>query len=413
MLGRRAVPKVKIPSMLPTGYKVLEAQTSTAVEDESYSSVSIEKLERSRARWGQRFLSKVERPGWVPNYIPELDGLRGLAILWVILYHCHDKLNGTPLLAVAKWGWAGVNLFFVLSGFLITGILLDSRSKPQSAGQFFRDFYARRALRIWPVYVLVLFLVYVGVPVLFGASWLSEAKAAPWLHYALFMQNLFMVPLPGTLGPTWSLAIEEQYYLVWAPLTRWIRPRDLLVLLASVILASPFLRIALSGAVSRTNTLIHLDGIALGSLIALLLRTIPLERDTWRKIAPCVIVAGSVGLVYASSRFPAALDSMFALLFAGMLLAAVSFTGTRGMYTSIWKLRWLRFYGRISYGLYMVHILVFVVLGNFDQRMEQYGMQGSVTIVLVRLFLATIAATLLWYGFEKPILRCKRYFTGN
>lgn len=354
----------------------------------------------------------IKRPDWMPAYFPELDGLRGLAILWVILYHCHDKLDGTPLFAIAKWGWAGVDLFFVLSGFLITGILLDSRSKSPSAGQFFRDFYARRILRIWPVYFLLLFLVYIGVPLIFGVSWLAEAKAAPWLHYAFFIQNLFMVPLPGTLGPTWSLAIEEQYYLLWAPLARWFHPRSLSLLLGSVIVASPFLRIGLSGAVSRTHTLIHLDGIAIGSLIAITLRYIFFSQKTWRSIARGVIVAGAAGLFYASSRFPAALDSAFALLFAGILLAAVSFTGTRGLYTSIWKLRWLQFYGRVSYGLYMIHILVFALLGNFDLMMVRHGTAGNLAIVLVRFLTATAIATLLWYGFEKPILRWKRCFAS-
>jgi len=155
-----------------------------------------------------------------------------------------------------------------------------------------------------------------------------------------------------------------------------------------------------------------LDGIAFGSLAAVALRTIPLARDTWRKIAMCIVIAGAVGLEYASSRFPSGLDTAFALLFVGILLAAVSFTGTRGLLTAIWKLRWLRFYGRISYGLYMVHILVFVVLGNFDRGMEKYGTRGNLTIILVRMVASTMIATLLWYGFEKPILRLKRYFAG-
>jgi peptidoglycan/LPS O-acetylase OafA/YrhL len=354
--------------------------------------------------------SVFRRPEWLSTHIPELDGLRGIAILWVVLYHCHDKVVGTSLFAIAQWGWAGVNLFFVLSGFLITGILLDSRSKDRSAGQFFRDFYARRLLRIWPVYVLVLFLVYVGVPLIFGAPWLSAVKSAPWLRYAFFIQNLSMVPLPGTLGPTWSLAIEEQYYLLWAPVARWFRPRVLFVLLLAVVVASPFLRIGLSGAVSRTHTLIHLDGIALGSLMALLLRITPVTQSTWKKIAPCIVVVGSAALFYASHRFPASLDSAFALLFSGILLAAVAFSGTRGVFTSPWRLRLFGFYGRISYGLYMIHILVFALLGNIDLVLERHGMNGNLEIVAIRFLASTAAATALWYGFEKPILRLKRYF---
>jgi peptidoglycan/LPS O-acetylase OafA/YrhL len=383
----------------------LEMQFSAAVEVEIKSPEV--RSNRSETPKSNCNLFAVCRPAWIPNHIPELDGLRGLAILLVVLYHCHEKLNGTPLSIFAKWGWVGVNLFFVLSGFLITGIVLDSRRKSPSTRQFFRDFYVRRTLRIWPVYLLVLFLVYVGLPFLFGVPWLIQAKTAPWLYYALLVQNLFMISLPGTLGPTWSLGIEEQYYLLWAPLARLFPPLGLLILLLGVIVASPFLRILLAGVVSRTHTLIHLDGIALGSLLAVALHTIPLLQSTWRKIGPFFIVLGGGGIFYTYRNFSAALDTAVAMLFAGLLLAAISFSGDRGLYTSIWKLRWLRFYGRVSYGLYMTHILTFVVLGNFDRFMERYGIGGNLTIVFVRLLLSTAVAASIWYGFEKPILRWK------
>ena len=131
----------------------------------------------------------------IASYIPELDGLRGLAIGSVLLYHCHEKLHSSHLDVIAQWGWVGVNLFFVLSGFLITGIILDSRDDPH----FFRNFYARRGLRIWPVYVLVLLLNYFVVPFVFGSFWwaVHEVRYAPWLHYIFFVQNLFFLALPA------------------------------------------------------------------------------------------------------------------------------------------------------------------------------------------------------------------------
>ncbi len=89
----------------------------------------------------------IQRPTWLPTYLPELDGLRGLAILWVVLYHCNPLLQGTWIYSASLWGWAGVIVFFVLSGFLITSILLGTRDKPH----YFHNFHARRALRIWPV----------------------------------------------------------------------------------------------------------------------------------------------------------------------------------------------------------------------------------------------------------------------
>ena len=161
----------------------------------------------------------IQRPTWLPTYIPELQGLRGLAVLAVVLYHCHPRLEGTSFYRASLWGWAGVNLFFVLSGFLITSILLESRGKPH----YFHNFYARRALRIWPVYVLVLVVVLSECAVVHRAAGLRSHQDRAVAGLRPFLQNLFHLALPPAIGPTWSLAIEEQYYFLWAPLVRFLR----------------------------------------------------------------------------------------------------------------------------------------------------------------------------------------------
>src|ERR1035437_2584918 len=160
----------------------------------------------------------IKRPTWLPSYLPELQGLRGLAVLAVVAYHCHPRLEGTRIHYASLWGWAGVNLFFVLSGFLITSILLEAQGKPR----YFRNFYGRRALRIWPVYVLVLAACYWHLRWLASHGMMDATKGAPWPAYVFFVQNLFY-PLSDAIGPTWSLAIEEQYYFLWAPLVRFLR----------------------------------------------------------------------------------------------------------------------------------------------------------------------------------------------
>ena len=159
------------------------------------------------------------RPSWLPTYIPELEGLRGCAVLAVVLYHCHARLTGTWIYPAVLWGWAGVNLFFALSGFLITSILLESRGKPH----YFKNFYARRALRIWPVYFLLLAICYAVPDWFLGDSIARQSSWKIFVSYAFFVQNLRHLQLPGTLGPTWSLAIEEQYYFVWAPIIFLLR----------------------------------------------------------------------------------------------------------------------------------------------------------------------------------------------
>ncbi len=350
----------------------------------------------------------IQRPTWLPSYIPELQGLRGLAVLAVVVYHCHQRLQGTWIHYASLWGWAGVNLFFVLSGFLITSILLESRQKPH----YFRNFYGRRALRIWPVYVLVLVVCYLNAPWFIGPTVIEAVKAAPWLAYIFFVQNLFHLALPPAIGPTWSLAIEEQYYFLWAPVVRFLRrPRALAIVLTAALVCSPFLR-HLNPVwlwTLPTHTLIKLDGIALGSLLALGLYTLRLSQRTWLGIGLAAFILGMTAAATIAGG-TSLLDSALAVGFGGAVLAAMASTGARNPVSFLLRRGPLPFYGRISYGLYMIHIMVFIYFGWFDLRMDPYGTAGNLAIVAFRLAAATAAATVLWYGFESRLLKLKRYF---
>ncbi len=348
----------------------------------------------------------MRRPIWLPSYIPELQGLRGLAVLGVLFYHCHPRLEHTWLFKPAMWGWAGVNLFFVLSGFLITSILIESREKPH----YFKNFYARRVLRIWPVYVLILVFVYAEAPWYIGLSVWDAVRTAPWWAYVLFLQNMFHIALPPALGPTWSLAIEEQYYFVWAPVVRFLgRPLLLATLLFAVLIASPVIRMLNLRWLTPTHTLIHLDGIALGSLLALGLYRLALSRRTWLIAGLSAFVLGAVAVftVAAGNGF---LDSALALAFAGVVLTMLASSGARNPVNMLLRRGPLAYYGKISYGLYMTHIATFIFFGWFDLKMDPYGIVGNLAIVAFRFLMATLVATALWYGFESRILKLKRYF---
>ena len=347
----------------------------------------------------------MRRPDWLPSYIPELQGLRGIAVLAVVFYHCAPRLVGPWVHSASLWGWAGVNLFFVLSGFLITSILLESRSKPR----YFRNFYARRVLRIWPVYVLLLVVVYLEAPWFIGPSIAAAVKTAPWLAYVFFVQNLFHLALPPAVSPTWSLAIEEQYYFLWAPLVRLLRRPWMMAALVTVLVVSPALRFCNFAWMTPTNTLIHLDGIAWGSLLALGLHTLRLSRRTWLLLGLAGFVAGicAAATVAGGTAF---LDSALAVGFAGAVLASLASTGARNPLNAVLRRGPLAYYGRISYGLYMTHISVFIFFGWFDLRMDPYGAAGNLAIVGFRLAMTTLVATALWYGFESQILKLKRYF---
>ena len=330
--------------------------------------------------------------------------MRGLAVLAVVFYHCHPRFQGTWFHYASLWGWVGVNLFFALSGFLITSILLEAREKPH----YFRNFYGRRALRIWPVYVLLLVVVYLNSDWFIGPPVLEAIKTAPWLAYIFFAQNLFHITMPPAIGQTWSLAIEEQYYFIWAPLVRFVRrPWMLALILLAAFIGSPLLDH--HPWLTPTHTLIHLDGIALGSLLALGLYTLPFSRRVWLGIGLGCLVAGiaAAATIAGGTRF---LDTALAVCFTGALLASLASTGTRNPLNYLLRTGPLPFYGRISYGLYMIHISVFIYLGSLDLRMDHYGVAGNLGVVAYRLAVSTLAATALWYGFESKILKLKRYF---
>ncbi len=348
----------------------------------------------------------IQRPAWLPSYIPELQGLRGIAVLGVVIYHCHPRLQGTPVYYASLWGWAGVNLFFVLSGFLITSILLESRGRPR----YFRNFYGRRALRIWPVYVLVLIVCYLNAPWFIGLPVFEAIRTAPWWAYVLFLQNLFHLALPPSIGPTWSLAIEEQYYFLWAPVVRLPRhPWMLAVLLSIALVAAPLFRLTHFAWITPTHTLTHIDGIAMGSLLAIGLHTLPLSRRVWLAMGACGMFAGflAAGSIAGGTAF---LDTALTTGFGGSVLATIASTGARNPVSVTLRRGPLAFYGRISYGLYMTHIMVFIYFGWFDRHMDAYGTAGNFAVVAFRLAASTCVAATLWYGFESRILRLKRLF---
>jgi peptidoglycan/LPS O-acetylase OafA/YrhL len=356
--------------------------------------------------------TSLRRPTWLPSYIPELQGLRGIAVLAVVIYHCHNRLEGTWAYYPSLWGWAGVNLFFTLSGFLITSILIESRDKPH----YFRNFYARRALRIWPVYILLLVICYSVPPWFLGDTLANQTHWKTLAAYALFLQNLRHAAIPGTLGPTWSLAIEEQYYFLWAPIVKIARGRIFGWLMPTILLAmmivSPLIRHIHPHWLTGTHTLIHLDGIALGSLLALVLYRFHLSR---RLLIWIGLIAAALGFLLTATIAggTSLLDSALALAFAGIVLACLAGTGAHNPFAWVLRRGPLAYYGKISYGLYMTHILVFVYFGNFDARLDDkyhIGIAGNLLIVALRLIASTLVATILWYGFETQILKLKRYF---
>jgi peptidoglycan/LPS O-acetylase OafA/YrhL len=294
------------------------------------------------------------------RHVPALDGTRGIAIILVMAFH----LWRAPLTAL---GWSGVDLFFVLSGFLITGILWDSRLEPDRA----RSFYIRRALRILPLYYGVLVAVFVVRPALGWAHRLDDLALAHeqvwyWTYLCDWRIALNHPPAFTFLTHFWTLSIEEQFYLIW-PVIVWRCSRRATLGVASAVAAGAFLlRIAVVFATATPEAAYalfpcRLDALAVGAIIALTLRG-PMGVPALRRwivpaaLSGAVVVCGLV-LFRPSVRFVdpgmmtigyTAIDWMF----AGVVFTAAT-TRSRFLESAA-----LRAAGRYSYGLYVYHPIV-------------------------------------------------------
>lgn len=185
----------------------------------------------------------METPAKLTSYIPALDGIRSVALLLVFLRHLVPEVESMGFLEKLLWrsqwiGWVGVDIFFVLSGFLITRILLRDEGQPNAL----KKFYAFRAVRIWPNYLLLVGSV-VGLASFFPSSpeltWLKERQAWLWLHQANWLV-FFDDSLPFNLTILWTLAVEEQFYAIWPLLLYWLSARRLLQLCLTYLCFLPF-----------------------------------------------------------------------------------------------------------------------------------------------------------------------------
>jgi peptidoglycan/LPS O-acetylase OafA/YrhL len=279
--------------------------------------------------------------------IRQLDGIRALAILLVFAEHSFGL----------KMGWTGVDLFFVLSGLLITRILRQDRDTPR----YWSRFYLKRAARILPP-LFVLFLVCSFFPL----------RRALWWAFIFFASNFVRVFFTGIHNPiviTWSLAIEEQFYLLWPFAVRFLTTRQLIRLLIAILIMEPLLRGITAPFTHDYSTIYYLtpfriDGLALGSLIALLLENEPAKSRITLWAAPMFFVSMAclVGgmWIFPSFRRPANSIVFNSLGYTVVTLASASLIcytllHEKAIVTKILSLRGLTVLGTISYGIYLYH----------------------------------------------------------
>ncbi|HXW93208.1 MAG TPA: acyltransferase [Terriglobales bacterium] len=330
--------------------------------------------------------------------IPALDGVRGWAIL-AVMFH-----NSGHLQRIFANGWMGVDLFFVLSGFLITGILVDTKQSQH----YFKNFYVRRCLRIWPLYYSLLLFMAVAVTFLPSPSRALLEKSSPWWAYPLFLQN-FLIAIPtlgvGPLGVTWSLAIEEQFYLLWALVVRYCSLPQIRRIAIAVICLSPPLRWFLSfhNVNLYTNLFCRLDGLMAGAALALVVRGEDFVPSRYLKTAWILLfMATPLAFALASSHAEWVLYSASAAV--SVLFVYVVLFSRQRLLQRIMTNRLIVYTGTISYGLYLLHKLPFDVAKATDR-------DGKPLLLLLLSIVASYAlAALSWNLLEKPFLRLKRFF---
>jgi peptidoglycan/LPS O-acetylase OafA/YrhL len=383
--------------------------------------------------------------------VPALDGVRGIAILLVMLGHSWQMPKTSLPDRVASFfvsiGWSGVELFFVLSGFLITGILLDSKGRRH----YFRNFYVRRVLRIFPLYYALLAFTFVAaalLPHLVGRN-LGNANGQQ-LWYLFHLSNFSMAAHGNfagePLGVTWSLAVEEQFYVAW-PFVVWLLPRRWLLSLCMALVLLSFACRALLLAAHVDSTVVYLltpsqlGGIAIGGAFAIVLRSRGGIRQLgpwarWMLVgAPLLVVA--IALAATPARFlvdpfsplldPASrlmdptnpmMDSlgMLVVQLVGAAMIVVALSGKPlPRFVRLLETRPLRAFGRWSYAMYLMHTPVIFVIYFGGLRHGWPHLLGS-TLPVQLLFSAicigvTVAfAALSWRFYEKPILGLKRLF---
>jgi len=369
------------------------------------------------------------------KHIPELDGVRGMSIVMVLFFHLqltgiirqHYEIFNTLFIH----GWISVDLFFVLSGFLITTILLKTKGRPN----YFKTFYTRRILRIFPLYYLYIFLFFLVA---------SNTKIATMEEFSIIMNNklwfIFYVQniliattqqvLPFGLNDLWTLSIEEQFYIVW-PFLVFIFPKNKLKYAIAFFIVFPlFFRIisTMNQATWIFNyffSLARIDTLGFGAFAAYFLHMNkdPLLQKKLVRITSGIGIAGIaiIFLIQKQFLYFEKITNMFGFTCLGLiffsLIVKVASGDISALSSKIIGNPFFRYCGKISYCMYMIHGLVIYLYETVIlEKLELIGLSNHSTlsnIVIVILYFSTVilVASASWFFFESKILKLKKYFS--
>lgn len=388
----------------------------------------------------------VGEPDHLRSRIPVLDGLRGVAVLMAL--YCHaGQVDSTEMsgkidnlvLTTARLSWAAADLFFVLSGFLITAILLENRERPN----LLRDFYGRRAVRIIPLYFVFLAVFLVILPMLFAAfstrfGQLDGYQIWYWTFLSSFSHGWMRQKgfgMDHVVSPSWTLAIEVHFYLLWPLLVQRLRPEMLLKVCILIFLAAIGIRsgLELSGLtyIASYATPCRFDGIALGAALAIIARDPARFRSL---VAPakialpaCVLAIGFILVLMQKMNFrrgpyysPGYImfgPSLMSLVF-GSLIVLILHARRGGLFNRLFENPVFRIYGKFGYGIYLLHLPLFILVADYvfrPARLHAGGthLPGMLIYIAIVFALSLLLGAISWHGFEKHFLRLRASFISD
>ncbi len=356
--------------------------------------------------------------------LPALDGVRGLAVLAVMFTHVTVQVFPLPgfLQDAFGFGWMGVDLFFVLSGFLITGILVDTRQ----CTNYFRSFYARRFLRIFPLYYGFLAVALLVFPHIVPADYMP-GRTERWLCVSYLMNWTALFPWHhNILNHFWSLGIEEQFYLAWPLVVLLVSPRRLLplVLALEVVVLSGrcwWVYHHGPGVAVQFATITRMDGLLLGAACAVLVRRFRIPRQTaaplfWLAVLLVASYVAGFQLSGFAERqvFKQSVGyTILAIGFAALVLYAVLTDGQPGWQQARLCSKPLRLLGKYSYGIYVLHVPIFYFLNQLSHHFPnavQHSLWFGYFFIAFKFATAFGVASLSYNFYEKRFLAMKERF---